>query len=198
MNNFLPTIKDVIAKYKLQVAKDKTNNIHELLCKYMDTLVFNIVSIASIITMINNSDTIKKQTIKLVKSYINDKCNYKMTGGNNVLPSEYFGYDSGRYSENNATGDILNIDFASGILRPLIGGSGKTTAVDNKHILNKINEILNYYKLKASDNIINDLLKIITIYTNCFFKQLKATKSILTTAVINKIIKSNKTLDIFK
>ena len=46
--------------------------------------------------------------------------------------------------------------------------------------------------------IIKDLLKLITIYTNCFFKQLKMSKTVLTTAVINKIIKSNKTLDIFK
>jgi hypothetical protein len=200
MNNFLPTIKDVIAKYKLQIAKDKTKDIHELLCKYMETLIFNIVSIASIITMINNSSTIKKQTIKLVKSYINDKCSdntKKMTGGMNILPSEFYGFDSSRYSETNATGDILTVDFTSGILRPQIGGGGKSS-VDNKNILKKINEILNYYKLKASDSIVNDLLKLITIYTNCFFKQLKGTKVIITTAVINKIIKSNKTLDIFK
>jgi|LakMenEpi03Aug12_release.lakeMendotaPanAssembly.Ray.scaffolds.fasta_scaffold00514_43 hypothetical protein len=199
MNNFLPTIKDVIAKYKLQIAKDKTKDVHELLCKYMETLIFNIVSIASIITMINNCSTIKKQTIKLVKSYINDNCNAntKQTGGMNVLPSEFYGFDSGRYSETNASGDILAVDFTSGILRPQIGGGGQSS-VDNKNILKKINEILNYYKLKASDSIVNDLLKLITIYTNCFFKQLKGTKTIITTAVINKIIKSNKTLDIFK
>ena len=199
MNNFLPTIKDVIAKYKLQIAKDKTKDVHELLCKYMETLIFNIVSIASIITMINNCSTIKKQTIKLVKSYINDNCNAntKQTGGMNVLPSEFYGFDSGRYSETNASGDILAVDFTSGILRPQIGGGGQSS-VDNKNILKKINEILNYYKLKASDSIVNDLLKLITIYTNCFFKQLKGTKVIITTAVINKIIKSNKTLDIFK
>ena len=41
MNNFLPTIKDVIAKYKLQLAKEKTKDIHELLCKYIETLIFN-------------------------------------------------------------------------------------------------------------------------------------------------------------
>jgi len=116
MNNYLPTIKDIIAKYKLQIAKDKSKEIHELLCKYMDTLVFNIVSIASVITMINNSDTIKKPTIKLVKSYINTECNHKLKGGNNVMPSEFYGYDSGRYSESNATGDILGIDFTSGMI----------------------------------------------------------------------------------
>ena len=45
MNNFLPTIKDLIAKYKLSLAKDKTKDIHELLCKYIETLIFNIVSL---------------------------------------------------------------------------------------------------------------------------------------------------------
>jgi hypothetical protein len=196
MNNFLPTIKDIIAKYKLQVAKDKTKEIHELLCKYMETLIFNIVSIASVITMINNSDTIKKHTIKLVKSYINTECNDKMKGGNNVMPSEFYGYDSGRYSESNAIGAILNVDFTSGILRPQIGGGGVKS--DNKHLIAKINEILNYYKLTASENIINDLLKIISIHINCFFKQLKLSKNVLNIASINKIIKSNKNLDIFK
>ena len=124
MNNFLPTIKDLVLKYKLSLAKDKTKDIHELLCKYIETLIFNIISIASIITMINNSDTIKKQTITLVKSYINDKCNHKFTGGTTGLPSEYYGVDSGLYSSNNAGSDILNIDFASGMLRPQIGGGG--------------------------------------------------------------------------
>jgi hypothetical protein len=196
MNNYLPTIKDIIAKYKLQIAKDKSKEIHELLCKYMDTLVFNIVSIASVITMINNSDTIKKPTIKLVKSYINTECNHKLKGGNNVMPSEFYGYDSGRYSESNATGDILGIDFTSGILRPQISGGGVKS--DNKHLITKISEILNYYKLSASESIINDLLKIISIHINCFFKQLKLSKSVLNIASINKIIKSNKNLDIFK
>ena len=32
MNNFLPTIKDLVAKYKLSLAKDKTKDIHQLLC----------------------------------------------------------------------------------------------------------------------------------------------------------------------
>ena len=146
--------------------------------------------------MINNSDTIKKHTIKLVKSYINIECNDKIKGGNNVMPSEFYGYDSGRYSENNAIGAILNVDFTSGILRPQIGGGGVKS--DNKHLIAKINEILNYYKLTASDNIINDLLKIISIHINCFFKQLKLSKSVLNIASINKIIKSNKNLDIFK
>jgi hypothetical protein len=199
MNNFLPTIKELVAKYKLSLAKDKTKDIHELLCKYMETLIFNIVSIASIITMINNSDTIKTQTLTLVKSYINDKCNHKMTGGSTGMPSEYYGIDSGIYSENNASGDILNIDFASGMLRPQIGGGGRgSNYTINQIFMNKIHEILNYYRLKSSDSINNSLLKLIYMHINCFFKELKASRTTLNIASINKIIKSNKNLDIFK
>ena len=197
MNNFLPTIKDLVAKYKLSLAKDKTKDIHQLLCKYIETLVFNIVSIASIITMINNSDKIKKETITLVKSYINDKCNHKLTGGTTGMPSEFYGYDSGIYNSNNAAGDILNIDFTSGILRPQIGGGGNKNIYD-KIFMSKIHEILNYYKLKSSDSINNSLLKLIYMHVNCFFKQLKTSRVTLNNASINKIIKSNKNLDIFK
>ena len=197
MNNFLPTIKDLVAKYKLSLAKDKTKDIHQLLCKYIETLIFNIVSIASIITMINNSDKIKKETITLVKSYINDKCNHKLTGGTTGMPSEFYGYDSGIYNSNNAAGDILNIDFTSGILRPQIGGGGNKNIYD-KIFMSKIHEILNYYKLKSSDSINNSLLKLIYMHVNCFFKQLKNSKLTLNNASINKIIKSNKNLDIFK
>jgi hypothetical protein len=198
MNNFLPTIKELVAKYKLSLAKDKTKEIHDLLCKYMETLIFNIVSIASIITMINNSNTIKKQTLILVKSYINDKCNHKMTGGNTGMPLEYYGIDSGIYQTNNASGDILNIDFASGILRPQIGGGRGSNYTTNHIFINKIHEILNYYKLKSSDSINNSLLKLIYMHINCFFKELKTSRSTLNIASINKIIKSNKNLDIFK
>jgi hypothetical protein len=196
MNNFLPTVKDIIAKYKLPLSKDKTKDIHELLCKYVETLIFNIVSIASIITMINSSDTIKKNTITLVKSYINEKCNHKMTGGTS-LPSEFFGVESGIYNENNVSGDILTIDFNSGILRPQIGGGSSKYPVD-KIFITKIHEILNYYNLKASDSIHKSLLKLIYLHINCFFKQLKLSKITLNIASINKIIKSNKNLDIFK
>ena len=47
-----------------------------------------------------------------------------MTGGTTGMPSEFYGIDSGIYNSNNAADAILNIDFASGVLRPQIGGGG--------------------------------------------------------------------------
>jgi len=200
MNNFLPTVKDIIAKYKLPLSKDKTKDIHELLCKYVETLIFNIVSIASIITMINSSDTIKKNTITLVKSYINEKCNHKMTGGTS-LPSEFFGVESGIYNENNATGNILDIDFSSDTLRPQIGGgsvaSYKMRKEDINALAGHIKNIVSYYKLKISNDIILELINLINDNINCLFRQLKNIK-IINPSIIKKMINSNKTLEIFK
>lgn len=200
MNNFSSTIKYYMLEYKLNLSKsDKSDNVLKILNKYIEILIFNVVSVAAIITMINNSQSINKETVNLVKLYINEKCNnIKITTGGTVLPSEYFGYDSGSYSENNITNDVLNINFQSGILRNQIGGgSGRDNKKDTELILNKIDEILNYYKLTASAIIKKNLLVIINKHINCFFLQLKSL-DVINKSSINKLIKSNKSLDIFK
>jgi len=197
MNNYLSSLKQGLINHQITLDKATAQSSHKLLCNHIDSLIFNVVSIASIITMINSSKTIKKPTIKIVNSYINEKCiSKKMTGGT-VLPSEYFGINSGAYNSANPTGDILNIDFASGLIRPQIGGGGKNTA--NNYIMSKINEIINYYKLDASKVIKADLCKIINNHISCLMNFLKSNnKSPLKKDDIKKIIKSNKSLDIFK
>lgn len=195
MNNYLSPLKQVLSKYKITLEKKNITSIHNLLCKYIDSLIFNIVSIASIITLINNCSCIKKPTIKLVNSYINEKCKMSSYKGGTSLPSEYFGINSGIYNSNNPTGDILGIDFNSGLIRPQIGGG----AGSDNYILLKINDILDYYKLDAAKNIKADLYKIINSHINCFMGILKANNNVpLTKTGINNIIKSNKNMDIFK
>ena len=44
MNNFLPTVKDIIAKYKLPLSKDKTKDIHELLFDHNNLLFKSLLA----------------------------------------------------------------------------------------------------------------------------------------------------------
>lgn len=195
MNNYLYSLKEELIRHKITLDKTNIAIIHKLLCKHIDSLIFNIVSIASIITLINNCKCIKKPTIKLLNSYINEKCKMNSYKGGTSLPSEYFGIDSGIYKTSNPTGDILGIDFNNGLIRPQIGGGGK----NNNYIQKKIDEILDYYKLDASKVIKTDLYKIINSHINCFMRILKMNnKSPLTKTAIMKIIKLNKSMDIFK
>jgi len=199
MNNYLSIISAIISKYNINIDRAKKTVIYKLLSKYIDILIFNVVTILSIITMINNSKTIHKNALKLLKEYINETCHSKKISGGTTLPSEYFGINSGIYNENNFTDNILDIDFSSGILRPQIGGGGltKLNKDDIKILSQSIKNIFTYYKLKVSNDIINELVNLINDNIECLFRQFKDIRS-LSPSVIKKMINSNKSLEIFK
>ncbi len=202
MNNYLSIINAIVHKYNINIENSKKSLVYKLLSKYIDVLIFNVVSIIAIITMINNSNTIHAESIKLLKIYINETCNKSKISGGTTLPSEYFGIDSGIYSENNISRDILDINFNSGILRPQIGGGGnirKLTKVEIKYIADNIRQIMYYYKLKISNDLIYELINIINDNIECLFRQLKnISLKPLNPQLIKKMIKSNKHLEIFK
>jgi hypothetical protein len=203
MNNFAYVVNNYIEVFDLKLPKDKENcdKIKKILLNFIKNLIFNVISIASIITFINNDSEIKSQTLKILIKYINDKCKAAKKGGMNIMPSEFYGIDSGRYDAANFSGDILYVDPSQGIIRPQItGGGGKKNDKVDKCVYDEINEILKYYKLHVSSSIKKELLKIININVDCMFKQLKlkVKKSILTKEHIKELIKQNKNLDIFK
>jgi hypothetical protein len=201
MNKFLNTINSIIKYYNINIDNGKTSAVYILLAKHIEILVFNIVSIAAIISLLNNSSHINKDCVKLVKSYINNKCDRQIKGGTS-LPSDYFGVSNPAYSENNLTPDILNIDFSSGILRPQIGGGGykkyKLTKNDEKEFITVINSIVKYYNLKISSDVIKIIIEIITENMGCLFINLKLASKPLNIDLIKKMIKLNKKFDIFK
>lgn len=196
MNNYL---KSVINKYDLIVKGDEVVNC---MCEYLETLIFNIVSIASLITLINNSKVIEKDALNLVHSYINDKCEKVAIKGGTSLPSEYFGVDSHLYNSTNNQADILNIDYVNGILRPQIGGGGKSKPSNKKNANNhnwlkaKIIKLIQHYNLTIKEKEMNYLINIIYDNVNCLFFQIPKNQ-VITKAYLKKFIKSNKSLDIF-
>jgi len=191
-------VKFILNKNQI-IMKDEKTNMY--LTKYIENIIFNIVSISAIITFINNSKIIKDETIKSISEYLDGVCgNPKkaMKGGNAItMPCEFYGYDSLRYSPTNNTNDILQVDFNSGTLRPQIGG-GKKTKGDIKPIIKSIKDILKYYKLKISKETCSKLLHLIENYIKCLMSKFKEIKGTISKTSIDKIIKSNKTFDIFK
>ena len=193
MNNYL---KSVINRYGLEV---KDERVYDFICEYLETLIFNIVSIASLITLINNSKIIEKDALKLVHSYINTKCQKVNIKGGTSLPSEYFGVNSHLYNAVNNQSDILNIDYVNGVLRPQIGGGGKSKSpTTNNHnwLKTKINNLIHHYNLTIKEKEMNYLINIIYDNVNCLFFQIPK-KQIITKGYLKKMIKSNKSLDIF-
>lgn len=195
MNNYL---KSVISKYGLTV---KNEDVLNCLCEYLETLIFNTVSIASLISLINNSKVIEVDALKLVHSYINTKCEKVAIKGGTSLPSEYFGHYTNSYNATNNQLDVLNMDVANGILRPQLGGGGRartsTKSSSNQDWLKtKINKLIHHYNLTIREKELNYLINIIYDNVNCLFFQMPKNK-VLTKPYIKKFINSNKSLEIF-
>jgi hypothetical protein len=204
-NQFLNTIHSIIKYYNLKINQGSNATVYKSLSKNIEVLIFNVISIASIISLINNSQTIQKTSILMVRDYINDKCNTpQMKKGGTSLPSDYFGSINPAYSENNITTDVLGIDFTSGIVRAQIGGGGnsrksyKLTKTDTNEFITAIKNICKYYNLKISSENIKLLIDIIVENMDCLFNYLHMASKPITSDIIKKMIKLNKKFDIFK
>ena len=196
MKNINIYVSELSKKFNIPI---KDNVAHKCLCEYVENIIFNIVSIASIIALINNCKTINNKILDILDKYVLQTCTNKDKvkggGGSIVMPSEFYGIDSGRYATTNVTPDVLSIDFNSGIMRPQIGG-GKVRIVNP--VNEAITEILSKHGLKASAIITNKIAKIIEGYLACLLKKLQLAKTNVTSTMIKKTIKSSKIFNIFK
>jgi hypothetical protein len=191
-------VKYILDKNEIKVKDEKT---YKYLTSSIENIIFNIVSIAAVITFINNCKTIKKESIDIITKYLNNMCGkpqysiMKGGGGSIIMPSEFYGVDSMRYSATNNLHpiDTLQIDFNNNIARPQIGGGNKI-----KPIMIGINDILNYYRLKGTNEIKTKILKLIEKYIKCLIIKIKEINKIITCDIIDKNIKSTKLFDIFK
>jgi len=201
MKNYLcEYVKFLLNENKIDIKDAKTTSY---LTDSIENIIFNVVSIAAIITYINNSKTIEKESIQIITKYLTKMCGdtTKITkggGGSIVLPSEFYGVDSLRYSPANAMSDILKVDFDNMIARPQIGGGKKKVKCNNKPIEIAIKEIVDYYKLTVSTAIIKKILKLIENYIKCLISQVKMIKGKISTSSIKKLMKSSKFFEIFK
>jgi len=206
-NNYLCNyVKCLLEKNNIKVKDAKTCNY---LTTSIENIIFNVVSIASVITFINNCKIIKKESVSIVSKYLNSMCGSssykKMKGGGGaiVLPSEFYGIDSTRYSSMNnvhAT-NSLDIDFTNGIARPQIGGGVKHNSSSSSSlnsIMKGVNDILDYYKLKATKEVKMKIVKLIECYIKCLMNKLKELDKTITCSLVDKVMKSDKVFELFK
>ena len=136
MKNFEKLVDHSFEIMKIEISKkdkDSGENIKKAIKNYYEVLIYNVVSIAVVIALSNDTKKLNQNHIDNVKDYIKTKCSSrKMKGGKcgNVaqiggtsLPGEYFGYsiDPSRYSAGNGSEEsVSTVNFAAGIARPEI------------------------------------------------------------------------------
>jgi hypothetical protein len=148
MKNFEKIVNQSLDIMNIQISKKDENsgdNILNAIKSYYEVLIYNVVSIAVVIALANNSKKITIIQLDHVKDYIKSKCLMKkkrgsggsggsesgnnQTGGTS-LPAEYFGYsiDPARYAvANGGEQSTATVNFEAGVLRPEIATSTNYT-----------------------------------------------------------------------
>lgn len=172
----------------------KVDKIDKILSIYIEGLLFYYVSILAVLCIINNTKNIKKVYIEYANNYIKKLCvcNNKITGGYTGMPLEYYGTNTNNYIDNPGN-DILKVNWEAGILRPNINNTefkgGSRNSKKQNAIKLHINKLLEYYKLKTSKNIINEIFKIFKYHLKCVMSVIKRDNKCYIALNNSKIVK---------
>jgi hypothetical protein len=177
---------------------DAEKNVKDLLEKHIEALLYNVASLACVLTIASGKTKTELSHIVEMQSLIMSKCSVvkkthkKITGqhGGTSMPAEYFGYSTGAYAAGNAGNEtvVSDIQFGQGLARGAIdssfngqsGGSSaggaavpwhisKTCRSVNKHI----GSVFKNNDVKFSKVAMNELLKVVDIHLTCLGNDLK-------------------------
>jgi hypothetical protein len=91
----------------------------------------------------------------------------------------FFGVDESRhYKAENASGDIMNIDFANNVARPALGlqMTGGACSKLNKAVKKKMKKIFKHFDVKISDKLLDVIMVKFDDILKDFIKNLTDTK----------------------
>jgi hypothetical protein len=195
-----------------KIINNKQNAIINHYSKVINMIIYNIVSLTSILTiLLFNSNKVTNNTIIVTKKYLNDMCkiNKKMKGGT-VLSSEFFGTDSGRYTAD-AGADVLKVNFENLEARPALnstmestmtGGSDKGGCYNcnkfkggtlgfNKQLLIVVSKVFKEHKIKIDKSLKQDIVNLIKTYVYFITHKLHKNNKKLTLTIMKSIIKKS-------
>tara|TARA_B110000003_G_scaffold276374_1_gene322488 strand:+ start:5835 stop:6491 length:657 start_codon:yes stop_codon:yes gene_type:complete len=195
-----------------KIINNKENAIINHYSKVINMIIYNIVSLTSILTiLLFNSNKVTSNTIIVTKKYLNDMCkiNKKIKGGT-VLSSEFFGADSGRYTAE-AGVDVLKVNFENLEARPALGStmeSNMTGGSDkggcskcnklkggtlgfNKQLLVVVSKIFKEHKIKIDKSLKQDMVNLIKTYVYFITQKLHKNKKKMTLTIMKSIIKKS-------
>ena len=189
-------VTDMFSKCNLILESKNQSKIIDKTTLYIETLIFNIVTMMYICSFSHQSKRITDQIFEMGKYYItrNSKSSKSMTGGSRLGSATFLGLKEPMYNQNNPTNDILPVNFEDGIARPQIGGS---IVVDNefkKLVMKYITDILHYHNINASSVIKGKIQNIIIQHLKDLFRQLSSGHQKIKYTFVTKIIKQHNVL----
>ena len=187
------------------VNKMDEGKIMMLMNIYIDKLIFNIASLCALLCLKMGVKVILNNHMSYLMHYINKYCNSSritkkstsvlasIKGGSSKQnqfskggmrggafnTAAFFGVDESRhYKAENASGDIMNIDFANNVARPALGlqMTGGACSKLNKAVKKKMKKIFKHFDVKISDKLLDVIMVKFDDILKDFIKNLTDTK----------------------
>lgn len=196
-------------KHHKSINKVDEEKIVMLINVYIDKLIFNIASLCSLLCIKMGVRKILDSHISYLVFYINKHCNFKRVakkslarparmGGGAFNTAAFFGVDESKhYRAENASGDIMNIDFANNLARPALGlqMTGGGCSKLNKIVRKKMAKIFKEFNIKISTKMLDIIIDKFNEILNDFAKKLTdMKKSELKYADFKKVVYKNKVM----
>lgn len=209
-NKIIVFSQKVFKNYDIKVSPKDLAKVTQQFAIYIDALIFNVVSSACLLAVLNNSKKLTNETLMMAKKhllrnkfkFIKLSKNTSMKGGT-FNTAGFYGNKEPMYSAGNETSDLLNVNFDKGVLRPQIGQDGgcgcnaqsggkvtkDTKDYVDKFISSQMKKMLKYHDVKSTKKINDELGGIIKSHLNKkIVAMIKCVKP-LSLSSINKLLK---------
>lgn len=152
---------------------------------HFDAVMYNITSVACMLTLIKGDKKIMPQHMENVKSYILAECAPKKatgkgkTVGGTSMASDFFGYAHPAYAAGNGGADVQAINFEEGVARPALGaqsggcgvvachGGAEPIVAASPLARSFIRKVLKHHEMKISAAALETLYKVIDAHIRC-------------------------------
>lgn len=192
----------IVAAYTASLKKTFESDARNTLQNAIKAMIFNVTSLACIVTLLNGRKTVEVEDLDGVRRYLSQHCapmkrtvHQQRTTSGGSFPSDYFGFIHPAYDGTKDTG-FVSINFADGVARealgPTIAGGAMTPKVA---IYDLIKSVCDHHKLSISRDAIIQLIKIMDVHMACLTKDIGRTQKVSNTR-INQIL-SHKRHSIF-
>jgi hypothetical protein len=195
----------LVDAYNVVIKPEHKDEIMQTLDNHIQAMLYNIASIASVTALLDEKTKIELKHIDFVKKYITVQCSkHKKHGGEQQggsMPAEYFGYDSGAYTEANYGGVSSDVVWSGSdaAIRPelnMYGGEHGLNKVkniigNNTEVSKYMKQVMSFNDVKVSKPAMSELVKLVNIHLNCVGDDIKHVEK-LKPSSLEKLFKHRK------
>lgn len=169
----------------VNVKQEQKESIITTLDNHIEAMMYNIASISAVTALAQDKNKIEGKHIGFVRTYIGHECSGSGSGssqsGGAGMPSEFYGYSTGAYSEANAGG--INMSDArfgvGGYIRPALdmnmtgGGHSSSLVRENASAKRFIKSVLKFNGVGISKTAFSELMLMIDHHISCLKNDIK-------------------------